>query len=154
MICASAEYVIDEETREQFARLLPQLQRQMAHRFRQLNPELCEDRTAEAVGLAFEMFVRLAERGKTDLAYVTPLAQYACRQVMDGRQCGGSLNRNDITSRHCQLKTGVRGRSINRQNLQTGHWQEMVVEDRRASPFGSVGGLHDHRLRPQLVVNT
>jgi hypothetical protein len=134
MICAAQEFVIDEESRDHFARLLPEIQQQIAFRFRHLPAERREDQTAEAVGLAFEMFVRLMERGKSELAYAGPLANFACRQVMDGRQCGSSLNLHDITSRHCQSHTGIRERSIHHRDQESGQWQELVVEDRQASP--------------------
>lgn len=44
MICAANEFVIDEEAREQFTSLLPEIQQNIFFRFRHLNPELREDR--------------------------------------------------------------------------------------------------------------
>jgi hypothetical protein len=136
MISASRrnEFVIDEEARDRFARLLPELQQQVAFRFRYMTPELREERTAAAVALAFEMFVRLIRRNKTEQAFPTPLAEYACRQAMSGRQCGTPLNIHDITSHHCQRNKGIRGQSIHHRDRDTGCWQELVVEDRQASP--------------------
>lgn len=134
MIAPTQNFVIDEAARERFANLLPQIQRQASRSFRRLNPELREDRIAEAVALAFEMFVRLIERGQPELAYATPLADYAVRRVKAGRQCGTSLNVGDISSRHCQRKTGIRSWSIHRRKRDTGDWREMVVEDRHTGP--------------------
>jgi hypothetical protein len=145
MICAAQEFVIDEESRDHFARLLPEIQQQIAFRFRHLPAERREDQTAEAVGLAFEMFVRLMERGKSELAYPTPLADYACRQAMSGRQCGTSLNIHDITSHHCQRNKGIRGQPIHHRDRDTGCWQELVVEDRQASPADVAATLIDFR---------
>ncbi len=134
MICLTQDFVIDEEAREQFGSLLPEIQQNIFFRFRHLNPELREDRTAEAVALAFEMFVRLVRKGKAELAYPGPLGNYAVRQVMDGRQCGSPLNVNDLSSWHCQKQTGVQARSLHRQDRDSDRWQEMVVEDRSAGP--------------------
>lgn len=134
MICHNEGLVIDEEARDQFARLLPEIQRHVRFRFRHLHRELCEDRTAEAVALAFVMFVRLVADNRTEFAYSTPLSDYAVRQVLAGRQCGTSLNVNDITSRHCQQKTGVHVTSLVQRDRNSGCWQEIVVEDRGAGP--------------------
>lgn len=134
MICASNEFVIDEEAREHFARLLPEIQQSIVFCFRHLKPELREDRTAEAVALAFEMFVRLVQRGKADVAYAGPLANYAARQVLDGRQCGSPLNVRDISSHYSQQQTGIRSHSLHRQDRESGEWRELVVEDRSAGP--------------------
>ena len=134
MICITQDFVIDEEAREQFSRLLPEIQQNIAFRYRHLKPELREDRTAEAVALAFEMFVRLVQRDKAEVAYAGPLANYAARQVLNGRQCGSPLNVGDITSHYSQQQTGIRGRSLHRFNGESESWQELVVEDRGAGP--------------------
>ncbi len=44
------------------------------------------------------MFVRLVRRGKAGLAYPTPLADYAIRQVRAGRRVGCRQNAQDIMS--------------------------------------------------------
>jgi hypothetical protein len=125
---------LSEEARTQFANMLPELNRQIAFRFRNLKPELREERSADAVGLALEMFSRLVRRDKTDRAHPTPLATYACRQVRDGRRCGSSLNVCDISSRHCRKRKRIRKNSLSCRNRDSGNWQELVVEDRKAGP--------------------
>ena len=83
---------------EKFVSMLPTIRQNAERRFRHRPPEECEDLVAEAVALAFVMFARLVERGKPELGYGTPLANYACRQIAVGRRLGSPLNVNDISS--------------------------------------------------------
>ena len=125
---------LSEVARHQFFQMLPALRRQIAFQARSVLRHEREDFEANALGLACEMFQRLVQRDRAEQAYPAPLATYACRQARDGRQCGGSLNVRDLTSRHCQKRHGVRGRSLHHLDPQSGRWQELVVEDRQASP--------------------
>ncbi len=125
---------LSEPARHQLGEMLPALRRQIALQARSVLRHQREEFEANALGLACEMFQRLVHRGRAELAYSTPLATYACRPARAGRQCGGSLNVCDVTSRHCQKRNGVRGRSLNRIDPQSGRWQELIVEDRQASP--------------------
>jgi predicted nucleic acid-binding protein len=123
-------------TRQQrrFVAMLPAIQRYAGRRFRD---KLCEERhdlIAEVVAITFAMFVRLVERGKTNRAYASTLANYACRQVAIGRRLGTPLNTNDITSEYCCRRKGVRVQSLHRCDRKTGVWREILVEDHRATP--------------------
>ena len=126
--------VLTSRQQQQFVAMLPAIQRYARRRFRD---RLCEERhdlIAEAVALSFEMFVRLVERGKTDRAYASTLANYSCRQVATGRRLGTPLNVNDITSEYCCCRKGVRVQSLHRCDRKTGVWREILVEDHRATP--------------------
>jgi hypothetical protein len=79
------------------------------------------------------MFHRLAERGKLDVAYATPLTTYAARQLRAGRQVGAKLNANDITSARCRKLTGVTIRSLDDLDSTDEEWKE-VLNDKRATP--------------------
>jgi hypothetical protein len=130
----SASPSLSEENRRQFTQMLPAIRRQIAIQSRLVPRSQREEFQANALGLACEMFLRLIQRDRAELAYPMPLATYACRQTREGRQCGTSLNVRDLTSRHCQHQTGVRGHSLQQRDPETGDWQELVVEDRQASP--------------------
>ena len=130
----SASAALSEDARHQLFQMLPALRRQIAFQARSVLRHQREEFEANALGLACEMFQRLVQRDRAELAYPAPLATYACRQARDGRQCGGSLNVRDLTSRHCQKRNGVRCRPLHRIDPQSGRWQELVVEDRQASP--------------------
>jgi len=117
-----------------FLRMLPRLRAYAARRFRRHNLEAQEELTAEAVALAFAMYRRLVERGTPELAYATPLAAFACRQVATGRRLGASLNVNDVGSVYCARRHGVRVTSLEQHRPASGCWQDLVVEDRRVGP--------------------
>jgi len=91
----------------QFVAMLPQIRKLARLAFRAARPELKEELIAEVVANAFCAFNRLVERGKEDIAYATPLAAFAVKQVRSGRRVGGRLNVRDITSRHAQLAKGI-----------------------------------------------
>jgi hypothetical protein len=131
---AHKQCIFDTTAQNRFEAMLPALQEQISYRFRRCTRELREDLEAEALALAFEMFVRLVRRGKTELATPTPLATYACRQVADGRRSGTPLNVRDITSRYCQKRKGVRQQPFHFRSKENHRWEELVVEDRHASP--------------------
>ena len=118
----------------QFVAMLPAIQQHALYRFRHRSPEECEDLVAEAVALAFVMFARLVERRQAKRAYVTPLADYACRQVAAGRRLGSPLNVNDITSTYCQRRKGVFVERFDRYDVQDDQWRQVVVEDRQSTP--------------------
>ncbi|MBI3469629.1 MAG: hypothetical protein HY000_42055 [Planctomycetes bacterium] len=86
------------------------------------------------IALAYAMFIQLVQRGKADLAFATPLAQYAIRQVRSGRQLGTRLNRNDVSARCAQRFHGLYLERLDQADSETGEWKEALVEDRRAGP--------------------
>ena len=116
---------------QRFLSMLPTIEQQAAHRLRGTPRHEREELLAEAIAIAFCMFVTLAKRGKIHLAFATPLADYGCRQAISGRRAGDRLNVNDITSRHCQKRKRVRVERLDRFDVQKGHWREAVVEDHR-----------------------
>jgi hypothetical protein len=132
--CQQEPSALDEQSRARFVELLPRLQDQIEFRFRRLKPELREELSAEATALAFDMFVRLVGRKQADRASASSLAMFACRQVAAGRRCGCSLNVRDITSPYCQKRKGVRQQPFHFRCEGKNHWEELVVEDRHASP--------------------
>lgn len=116
---------------QRFLDMLPTIKQHASHRLRGVPRHEREELLAEAVALAFCMFATLAERGKINLAYPTPLATYACRQALFGCRAGGHLNVRDVTSRYCQQQKRVRVEPLERFDRQTGEWREAVVEDSR-----------------------
>ena len=125
---------VSHQDRQRFERMLPAIRRQALRRLRRLDPTAREEMLAEVVALAYEMFVALARRGRTDSAYATPLATYACRQALGGRHLGTPLNVNDVTSAYCRRRKGVQVQRLDRFDRETGGWQEVLVEDRTANP--------------------
>ena len=86
-----------DRVREHFLSLLPAIADQARFAFRGEPRERRQELIAEVVANAFVAFVRLVERGLTDVIYPTPLAQFAIKQVRDGRRVGAKLNVRDVS---------------------------------------------------------
>jgi hypothetical protein len=56
------------------------------------------DRVAEAIGLAWMWFLRLAEKGKDATCFPTALASYAIRAVRQGSRVAGQERAHDVLS--------------------------------------------------------
>jgi len=125
---------LPDNWQDRFLSMLPAIEHQVAHRLHGVPAHEREDLTSEAIALAFAMFVRLAERGRIELAYATPLATYGCRQALVGRRLGSSMNVKDITSRHCQKRKCVRVEQLDSYDQHEQCWQEILVEDKNAGP--------------------
>jgi len=117
-----------------FLTMLPTIAEQAKHAFRAARPELKEELIAEVIANAFCAFVRLVEREKEDMAYPTPLAGYAIRQVCSGRCVGMKLNVRDVSSRHAQRTKGITVERLDKFNADDGEWKEALVEDRKVGP--------------------
>ncbi|MCY2993236.1 MAG: hypothetical protein NTY19_35940 [Planctomycetota bacterium] len=124
---ASACYV-------KFLSLLPAIQEQARFAFRNENPERRQELTAEVVANCWAAFVRLVERGLIDVVYPTPLAQYAIKQVRDGRRVGAKLNVRDVSSEYCQARKRITIERLDVFDERTGEWMEVLLEDRHAGP--------------------
>jgi len=117
-----------------FLALLPTIRDQTRFAFRSEPPERRQDLIAEAIANCWVAFVRLVERGLIDVVYPTPLAQFAIRQVRDGRRVGAKLNARDVSSEHAQRLKRFIVERLDRYDDENGEWQEVVVEDRHVGP--------------------
>jgi hypothetical protein len=97
-----------------------------------------EDLLAEVVANAFAAFRRLVARGKAALAYPTVLAKFAIRQVREGRRVGSKRNVQDVLSPYAQHRKGFSVQPLPETAAQS-EWQDLVVEDRHASPADVAG---------------
>jgi RNA polymerase sigma factor (sigma-70 family) len=118
----------------EFEDLLPAIRQYAFMAFRSHPREERDELTAEVVAGAFCAFHRLVQRGKTELAYATPLARYAIRQVRSGRHVGGTLNIHDVSSQYCQQAKDIQCERLEQYDEQQDAWQEVLVEDRQATP--------------------
>ncbi len=137
-----------------FLALLPAIKKHLRYAFRRLPyVERCEA-IQEAIANALVAYRRLVQLGKQGLAYATPLARFAVNQVCAGRRVGGRLNGQDVMSPYCQRRKGVKVQDFTVRDDRTGHWQELVVEDRHSSPADIAALKLDfqawlHSLAPQ-----
>jgi hypothetical protein len=116
-----------------FLALLPGVYEQLRFAFRSMASERREDAIAECLASAAVAYARLHEQGKAELAYATPLAQYAARQFRAGRRVGGHLNCDDVLSHHAQRRHGIVVERLDRREP-NGQWKEILVEDRTCTP--------------------
>ena len=117
-----------------FEELLPAIQQQAAVAFRSLPASEREELATETVANAFCAYRRLVERGLHDIIFSTPLAQYAIRQIRAGRRVGTKLNVHDVTSEYAQRAKGIGIERFSVHDVARGCWQEIVVEDKKATP--------------------
>ena len=71
--------------------------------------------------------------GKESVAYASPLANFAVKQYLDGRRVTGR-NVRDVMSALCQRVKGIVVQRLDYFDEETGEWQELIVEDRHATP--------------------
>ena len=62
---------------DKFLQLLPAIREQAEYAFRRVPFDAREELVQEAIATAYDLFVSLCRRGKTSLAYATPLTKFA-----------------------------------------------------------------------------
>lgn len=123
---------------DSFRLMIPQIVAALCLAFRRLQGERREEAVQEGLANAFVAYRRLADRGRSELAYPTVLARYAAAQVKQGRSVGSPLNSKDVTSRYAQLKRGIRLLSFEELSQEHDGWKEAVVNDPRTPVFHQV----------------
>jgi hypothetical protein len=117
-----------------FEELLPSITKQALIAFRDSPPCEREEQVAETIANCFVAYVRLVQRGLGNVIFASPLTAYAIKQVRAGRRVGSALNIKDISSTYCQQRKGIRMNRLDHYDVDEGGWQEILVEDRRATP--------------------
>jgi len=110
-----------------FERFIPVIKRHARVAFRNLRPQERVEAVAEVVANAFAAFRRLAERGKLDVAYPSPLARFAVAQVRSGRRVGRKLDSHDVFSFVVQRQQGFTVASL--ETGDPGVWREALVDN-------------------------
>ncbi len=132
-----------DSARDRFLTMLPQIRAQALVAFRKLRAELRAELVQEVIANAYCAFVRLVQQGKEDVAFQTPLAWYAIRQIRDGRRVGSKRNVRDISAEHAQRVHGIRIQRLEQRDRKTNQWREVLVEDRHASPADTAAARID-----------
>jgi hypothetical protein len=117
-----------------FLALLPVIREQARFAFRTEKPERRQELIAEVIANCWVAFVRLVDRGLLDVIYPTPLAQYAIKQVRDGRRVGCRLNVRDVGSEYAQQAKHFVVERLDRYDAEEDEWREVLLEDRKAGP--------------------
>lgn len=97
---------------EKFLTMLPLIKRQASIAFRGLPEDDRQDLIAEVVATAYVAFMRLVQLEKQDIAYPTPLANFAIRKVCADWRVGSKLNVRGVTLRHCQKRMSIKVQSL------------------------------------------
>lgn len=122
----------DVDWQTEFSQLLPSLERRLRFAFCELAIEEREEAVQECICLACRSFARLALDRRTHVASAVSLVHYATAGYRSGRRLGAALNVNDICSRHCQLRRGVKVERFG--DAGQANWQEALVEDHTVTP--------------------
>jgi hypothetical protein len=119
---------------DRFLDMLPQIRTQARFAFRDEPRSRRQELVSEVVANCWAAFVRLVERGRIDIVYPTPLAQFAIRQVRDGRKVGSRLNVRDVSSEYSQRRKNFAVETLDRFDKAKQEWKEVLVEDKHAGP--------------------
>jgi hypothetical protein len=117
-----------------FLSLLPAIREQARFACRTEKSERRQEFIAEVIANCWVAFVRLVERGLLEVIYPTPLAQYAIKQVRDGRRVGCKLNVRDVGSEYAQQAKHFTVERLDRYDAEEDEWREVLLEDRKAGP--------------------
>jgi hypothetical protein len=117
-----------------FLEMLPAIRHQARFAFRKLSAEARDEAVAEVIATCLVAFVRLVQLQKDALAYPTVLARYAIGNVQAGRKIASRSNVRDVSSHYAQRRNHFGLERIDRFDAEEGIWQEMLVEDKRATP--------------------
>ena len=109
--------------------MLPLIRSQARLAFRRLRPEHKNELVQEVIANAYCAFASLVSRGKANLAYATPLANFAIRQVIAGRRVGTKLNSNDVSSVVAQRRREFTLQNIPSNGSEPNVWSEILADD-------------------------
>ena len=128
-----------------FLSLLPQIQEQARFAFRREGGEQREELIAEVVANCWAAFVRLVDRGLIDVAQATPLAQFAIKQIRDGRRVGAKLCVHDVSSGYAQRMKHFRVERLDHFDERRGDLARSAPRGPPRRPFGNGRGPHRYR---------
>jgi hypothetical protein len=126
-----ARFDQQSQWQERFAALLPVILGYVTPAFRHLGPEAKAEAVQEALANCCVAYWRLVQQGREGLAFATVLARYAVAQVRSGRQVGGRLNIQDVSSGYAQGWKQFRLARLDRFDSAQRCWREALVEDYR-----------------------
>jgi hypothetical protein len=128
-VSEQSQQTVTAQQNERFLEMLPLIRQRARLAFRRLRPELKEELVAEAVANAFCRFSRLVCTGRADLAFPTPLADFAIRQVIAGRQVGNKQNCRDVSSAVAQRRRGFTLQTLSSESFESNIWCEILADD-------------------------
>ena len=134
---------VKAQENHRFVEMLPRIRRQASVAFRRLRPDRKDELIQEVVANAYCAFVRLVDRGKADVAYATPLANFAIWQVSAGRQVGTKPNLRDVLSPQAHAAGEITVERLDEFDHEQGELRAALIEDRRATPADTAAARID-----------
>ena len=119
---------------DRFLTLLPAIQRGARYAFRHLSPEAKEEATQAVIAHAVISFRTLVEQGREEIANSSSLCRFAIAHYRTGRHAANRMNSADVTSARCRYRHGIRVERLSQYSVRSEEWQELLVEDRKATP--------------------
>jgi hypothetical protein len=119
------------EWHSRFLKMLPTIKRYARKSFQDFDPEAREEMIEECVANCYCAYARLVERGKEHVAFATKLANFAVRQIKDGRRVGKKQNVRDVYDIHARVKGTYHLTHIGSPRDQRTGWREQLVDNRR-----------------------
>ena len=123
-----------ERWQDRFLKLLPTIRRNAHYAFRRFPADAKEEGLQEVIVSCLAAYHTLVQQGREDVATATSLANYAIAHYRVGRSIAHPMNIGDVTSKYCQHRKGIRIESLLQYDTGVGQWQELLVEDQRATP--------------------
>ena len=117
-----------------FLGMLPYIHRYAQFTFRKVQSELRDDLVQEVIVNCFVAYARLVELNKESRAFPSALARFAVAQVRAGRRVGNRLRIRELLSPYAQRQKGFRIDRLDHFDGDENCWQEIVIEDKRATP--------------------
>src|SRR4051812_41387483 len=88
---------------DNFLVMLPEIESRLRRGFRDLKPDAREEAVREGVAHCLFAYIRLHDRGRTQIVTPFTLVHYSARHVRRGRPAAGRMNCKDPLSRYAQL---------------------------------------------------
>jgi hypothetical protein len=117
-----------------FLQMLPKIRRTAECAFRKVHPELRDELIQEVVANAVVTYSRLVELGKQHRGFPSALGRFGVYQTRAGRRVGNRLHGRDVMSDYARRRLGFHVNRLDLFSDEDETWQEIVVEDSRASP--------------------
>jgi hypothetical protein len=117
-----------------FLEMAPAIERHAQAAFRYLRAEARGEMVQEVLCNCCRAYARLAELGKTDIAYTSVLARFGVAQARAGRKVGNRLNCRDVLHPYCQKVKKLTVERLDQYDATDKSWSEAVVEGKTAGP--------------------
>jgi hypothetical protein len=117
-----------------FLKLLPTIERFAHMHCRHLKGDARDEAVQDIIAHAACGYRSLADRGREDCAFASPLAGFGAALHRAGRRVGTSDNVRDVSSTRCQQRNDFRIERFSHSESKCDDWRDITVESRLATP--------------------